>query len=198
LSWGARGYSSTTLAAIQYAISKGAVVATAAANHAEEISATNPWFPAVYAKDLDGLISVAATDANPASAYVKCGFSNVSNSFVEIAAPGCDTTVQHSTVGLNGILSTMRMRTNQGYGYMPGTSMATPHIAAAAALVFAQRWSIGKRPTPAEVESLLMAGSRSQSNLSPYVVGGRHLDLDLLMTSLTGTVVTPVDPPPCQ
>ncbi len=196
LSWGARGYSSTTLAAVQYAISKGAVVATAAANAAEEISTENPWFPAVYAKDLNGLISVAATDANPTSGFPKCGFSNVSNSFVEIAAPGCDTTVTNSTVGLNGMLSTMRVSTHQGYGYMPGTSMATPHVAAAAGLVYAYKWSVGLRPTPAQVEDAIMLGSRSQINLINYVSGGRHLDLNLLMLSLTGADEVPPAPTP--
>lgn len=197
LSWGARGYSSTTLAAIQYAISKGAVVVAAAANSNEEITDANPWYPAVYAKDLEGLISVAATDANPASGYGKCGFSNVSNSYVEIAAPGCDTTVTNSTYGSSGLLSTLRMSTHQGYGYMAGTSMATPHVAAAAGLIFAQRKSLGLQPTPQQVEILLMAGSRNQSNLDAYVVNGRHLDLDLLMTSLVGDT-GPVDPPPCD
>lgn len=194
LSWGARGYSSTTLSAVQYAIDKGAVVVAAAANSAEEITDANPWYPAVYAKDLKGLISVAATDANPSSSYVKCAFSNVSNSYVEIAAPGCDTSVTNSTYGVSGMLSTLRMSTHQGYGYMAGTSMATPHIVGAAGLVFAQRWSKGTRPTPAQVEDLLMAGSRTQSNLVDYVVGGRHLDLNLLMASLAGDEISPECP----
>jgi subtilisin family serine protease len=196
LSWGARGFSTTTLAAVQYAISKGALVATAAANAAEEISNENPWFPAVYAKDLGGLVSVAATDANPSSGFPKCAFSNVSNSFVEIAAPGCDTTVVNSTVGLNGMLSTMRVATHQGYGYMPGTSMATPHVAAAAGLVYAYKWSKGLHPTPAEVEEVIKLGARSQQNLMSYVSNGRHLDLNLLMISLAGAEEGPPKPNP--
>lgn len=197
LSWGARGYSSTTLATIEYAISKGAVVVAAAANSAEILSDTNPWYPAVYAKDLPGLISVAATDANPSSGYGKCNFSNVSNIFVEAAAPGCDTTVQNSSFGLNGMLSTLRMASQfNGYGYMAGTSMATPAIAAAAGLIFAERKSKGQKPTPAEVEELLARGSRTQSNLSEYVVGGKHLDLATLMTTLSPGNPNPGDGPP--
>lgn len=197
LSWGARGFSTTTLAAVQYAISKGAVVVAAAANHAEVISENNPWYPAVYAKDLPGLISVAATDAAPTSGAVKCAFSNISNIFVEIAAPGCDTTVQNSTYGLNGILSTLRWNSiYNGYGTMPGTSMATPHVAAAVAVVQAQQRSRGLNPSPGEVEALLMNGSRSQNNLLPFVVGGRHLDLEVLMNSLELGGGSP--PPPCE
>jgi subtilisin family serine protease len=64
------------------------------------------------------VVSVAATDQNGA----KASFSNC-NADVEIAAPGVS------------ILSTVP----GGYGTMSGTSMSTPHVSGAAAVVMWQK-----------------------------------------------------------
>jgi subtilisin family serine protease len=68
-------------------------------------------YPAGYAQ----VVSVAATDANDARA----SFSNA-NADVEVAAPGVD------------VLSTWN---NGGYDTISGTSMATPHASAVAAVI---------------------------------------------------------------
>jgi hypothetical protein len=67
-----------------------------------------------YPASLDGVVSVAATTRNRKKAY----FSN-SNDMVDIAAPGVD------------IYSSLP---DNDYGIFSGTSMATPHITALAAL----------------------------------------------------------------
>ncbi len=74
-------------------------------------------YPAGY--DLDNIISVAATDHNDELA----GFSNWSNSWVDLGAPGVD------------VLSTVR---RNKYSLISGTSMAAPHVAGVAGLVMAQ------------------------------------------------------------
>jgi thermitase len=109
------GGSSTTLQqAVQYAWAGGgtggSVIVAAAGNDGD--STLN--YPAAYAE----VVSVAATDNRDARA----SFSNA-NSDVEIAAPGVDVL---STYGSG----------NTSYATLSGTSMATPHVAGAAAIIW--------------------------------------------------------------
>jgi len=88
---------------------------------------TNPFYPGSY----DSVISVAAVDQS----NVVAGFSQKHDQ-VELAAPGVS------------ILSTYK---NGGYTTMSGTSMAAPHVTAAAALV----WSGDPTKTNAEIRQVL-------------------------------------------
>jgi len=102
-------YASSTLEdAINYAWSKGVVVVAAAGNYGN----TAPLYPAYYTN----CIAVAATDSLDGLA----AWSNYGE-WVDVAAPGV------------GIYATLK---NNGYGYKSGTSMASPHVAGLAALVF--------------------------------------------------------------
>jgi thermitase len=119
------GASSTMQTAVRNASNAGALIIAAAGNDGD--ATLN--YPAAYAE----VVSVAATDNRDARA----SFSNA-NSDVEIAAPGVN------------ILSTKR---GGGYVSFSGTSMATPHVAGVAALIW------GKNPgfTAAQVRSKLDA-----------------------------------------
>jgi thermitase len=120
--------SRTMRAAVTAATSAGAVVVAAAGNDGtSEVS-----FPAGYA----GVVSVAATGPDGRRA----AFSN-SNRDVEIAAPGVD------------ILS---LAPGNRYRTMSGTSMATPHVAGAAALL----WAGLPHPTAASVRAALDRSTR--------------------------------------
>ena len=92
--------------AVDYAWNKGAVVVAAAGNSGDG----TVQYPAAY----DNAIAVAATDRSDNRA----SFSTVGD-WVDVSAPGVD------------VLSTLP----GGYGYMNGTSMATPHVAALAGLL---------------------------------------------------------------
>ncbi len=108
MSLGGSSPSSTLEDAINYAWSKGVVVVAAAGNYGN----TAPLYPAYYTN----CIAVAATDSLDRLA----GWSNYGD-WVDVAAPGV------------GIYATLK---NNGYGYKSGTSMASPHVAGLAALVF--------------------------------------------------------------
>ncbi|MFL5981096.1 MAG: S8 family serine peptidase, partial [Gaiellaceae bacterium] len=131
-------------------------------------SATNndalPSFPCAYPES--NVVCVAATDATDALAW----FSNVGPTTVDVAAPGVS------------ILSTWR---DGDYYSASGTSMATPYVAGAAALV----WSRNPALTAAQVKSALL-GSVDPLGL-PVVSRGR-----LNLARAVGAVVAPAPPPP--
>lgn len=110
LSLGGPHQDSVTAAAVNYALSKGVTVVAAVGNDRSTGSPTA--YPAAY----PGVLGVASIDRGDSSS----SFSSI-GSYVDIAAPG------------GRILSTVV----GGYGYMSGTSMATPFVSATAALAVA-------------------------------------------------------------
>ena len=112
-SWGSLEFSQALLDAILAANDQDMLFVAAAGNY----SLTNDFFPMYPASyDAPNIVSVSASTNSDRRAF----FSNYGATTVHLAAPG------------NDILSTTR---NGGYGYMSGTSMATPHVSGAAALV---------------------------------------------------------------
>jgi len=112
-SWGCVCYSSSLNDAITAARAAGHIFVAAAGNNSSN-NDTTAFYPASYTHD--NVVSVAATDRfdNLAS------FSNYGSTSVDIAAPGFSI---YST-GLN-----------QLYTYKSGTSMASPHVAGALAVL---------------------------------------------------------------
>ena len=115
-SWGGPGYSYTLKAAVDYALSHGAVFVAAAGNdHTDQ-----HWhYPSAY----PGVLAVGATNARDEVA----DFSS-RGEYVSVAAPGVNilSTIPHlAKYGIYG----------KPYDYWAGTSMATPHVSALAALL---------------------------------------------------------------
>ncbi len=141
-SWGGGPFSQAMMDAI--AASRHLFVAAAGNNGSNNDVVA--FYPASY--DLEHVVSIAATDQND----LRAGFSNFGAGTVELAAPGVN------------ILSTLN---NGGYGLMSGTSMATPHVAGAAAVLLAAEPEL----TPHELRHRLMQGTDFK-NL-PLITGGR-------------------------
>lgn len=149
-SWGGGGFSQSLYDAIDAAKSVGHLFCAAAGNNGTNID-SSPFYPASYT--LDNLISVAATDNDDARA----SFSNYGVSSVDLGAPGVS------------IASTYP---GNGYVYLSGTSMATPHVAGVAALVYAQNpgWSYG------QVRNRLLSTVRPAASMAGVTASGGILD----------------------
>lgn len=113
-SWGGGGFSQGLFEAITAAKDAGIIFVAAAGNSSND-NDSNSSYPASY--EVDNVVSVAAIDSNQNLA----SFSNYGLYSVDIAAPGV------------GILSTTK---NNQYASYSGTSMASPHVAGALALLF--------------------------------------------------------------
>ncbi|MEY4064054.1 MAG: hypothetical protein RIR26_262 [Pseudomonadota bacterium] len=160
-SWGgapeAGAYDQLLFDAIEYANKKGAVLVAAAGNE----SANNdqgPHFPANY--DLAGIISVAASDKLDRRA----NFSNYGANSVDLAAPGL------------GIFSVAAG--GKGYTYLSGTSMATPHVAGAVALLAST--AAGRSLSAGEIRDSLMANVEKLGEWRTRTISGGRLDLKFL------------------
>ncbi|EFL31205.1 peptidase S8 and S53 subtilisin kexin sedolisin [Streptomyces viridochromogenes DSM 40736] len=164
--------------ASRYAEKKGAVNVAAAGNEnydlaSDEItdpSSPNDTTPGDRVVDpskcldiptqLPGVVTVAATGAKG----IKSSFSNHGLGVVDIAAPGGDSTAYQkpeppATSGL--ILGTLP---GGRWGYMAGTSMASPHVAGVAALIKSTHPSA----SPARVKALLYAQADATPCTDPY------------------------------
>lgn len=145
-SWGGGGFSSAMEAAIQASNDAGILFVAAAGNSGSN-NDVSPQYPANY--DVPNIISVAATSKTGRLA----GFSNYGATTVDIAAPGVSI---HSTTP------------NNTYSTFSGTSMATPHVSAVAALA----WAINPTATVAQVRDAILQGADHVSALSGKLASG--------------------------
>ena len=155
---------------MQYAIGKGVFIAIAAGNEGDS---GNPLlYPAVYAKDMDGAVAVAAVDFALNRAYY-----STANDYVEVAAPGGDTGADLNDDGYgDGIVQqTLDFDAVQSgvfnqfiYYFAEGTSMATAHVSGLAALLIDQ----GVKSPKAVEKSIEMfatdIGPRGRDNETGY------------------------------
>ncbi len=155
----------TLQSAITSARSRGTVVVVAAGNETADASTSAP-------ANCTGVVVVAATTSSGGRA----SYSNF-GSIVDLAAPG------------SGIYSTLNAGTStpgaDSYASYNGTSMATPHVAAVAALML----SVNSALTPDDVESRLKSSTKSFPATCSQC-GSGLLDASAAIDAANGTTPT--------
>ena len=157
--------------AISSANSAGILFVAASGNDSLNNDAS-PFYPASY--NLANIISVTATDQDDNLSL----FSNYGAASVDVGAPG------------ENILSTIP---GAGYQFARGTSMATPHVAGLAALI----WEDNPGLTHIEIKSIILNSVETKASLYGKVVTNGRIDAsnafaDLPPQAPVGLGATPV------
>lgn len=163
-SWGGYDFSQALLDEVNAANDADMLFVAGAGNDSTDNDA-DPFYPASF--DAPNVISVAATDNTDDLAW----FSNYGSSTVNLGAPGVD------------ILSTVR---NGQYAFLSGTSMATPHVSGAAALLL----SACTLDTASVKEALLGTADLLPTLTGTTTTGGR---LDVY-SALSSCIAPPAAP----
>jgi subtilisin family serine protease len=130
-----------------------------------------PEYPCAY--PLPNVVCVAASDNRDRLAT----FSNYGDLSVDLAAPGVD------------IVSTLP---GGGYGWASGTSMATPHVSGAAALL----WAASPGASAAQIKSALTAGADPVAAFAGRTVTGGRLNVLSSLRLVADVTLAPPAPAP--
>lgn len=148
------GASITLETAVNNAWNAGVVLVAAAGNGGNE----NKFYPGAY----PNVIAVGATDNNDA----KASFSTYGASWVDVAAPGVSV---YSTFPNHRFALASQYNRSQGYDIGSGTSMASPIVAAVAALA----WSSHAGATKTSVRYNVESSGEIKSGTETYWAHGR-------------------------
>ncbi len=162
-SWGGDGDQSLQ-DAIQESADAGLLFIAAAGNDTINNDST-PFIPASY--PLSNIIAVAAITRNNTLSY----FSNYGATTVDLGAPGSD------------IYSTMP----SGYGFKGGTSMAAPHVAGVAALL----WSEWPEASCTDIRNAILGGTVPTPALNGKTVTGGLLNAYNALVNIFHIIHTP-------
>ncbi len=162
-SWGGGGSTQSLLDEINAANAADMLFVAAAGNNGINNDVT-PFYPAGYTAA--NVVAVAATDVNDGLA----SFSNYGATTVDLGAPGV------------GIMSTI---VNNAYALFSGTSMATPHVSGAAALVLSKCGL-----NTAALRTNLLSHVTALGSLSGVTVTGGRLNVDAALRACATAPLT--------
>jgi subtilisin family serine protease len=170
-SFGGGAFSQSFLDAVNQANAAGILLVSAAGNIDDGTTEPNndlvPHYPSSF--DAPNIIAVAATN----SVDSLTSFSHFGATSVDLAAPG------------NNILSTTPANT---YSFFSGTSMASPQVAGAAALIWAQNPNL----TVQQVKYILLTNGNVFSGLVDKTLSGRRVNVGNSMQAvLSGDSTAP-------
>lgn len=154
MSLGMRVSSATLQTAVNNAWNKGVVIVAAAGNTGTQAK----MYPGAYTN----VIAVAATDNNDAMA----SFSTYGAKWVDVAAPGVSV---YSTFPNHHFALADTYNRSEGYDIGSGTSMASPIVAATAALA----WSAHSTYTNAQVRAEVESSADKIAGTGTYWANGR-------------------------
>jgi len=174
-SWGGGEYSQTFANAIEEAGANNILVVAAAGNSLSNNDGVMPMYPCAY--DFENIICVAASDQGDRLTY----FSSYGPFSTDIAAPGIS--ILSSTPG-------------NGYKSWAGTSMATPHVAGAAALVLSAPGN--GNLTALEVKNKILNSVDKVPVLSGKITTGGRLNVFKALSASTSPPLLPTKPAACR
>jgi len=157
ISLGGTDPSNTLRAALDYAVDRGVFISMSGGNRGDDEN--EPGYPAYYAQQFLGAMSVAAVGRSLKKAYY-----STTGDYIEIAAPGGDArdggsggVVWQSTLRQADVSTSLlipRFDRYESTGFQ-GTSMAAPHVAGLAALMMSRGIT-----SPGAVESIIIQTAR--------------------------------------
>lgn len=162
-SWGGGGYSQSLANSIQRANDQGLLFVAAAGNGGNDGIGDNNDVIANYPSNYSNNSVIAVGSITSSGAL--SSFSNYGLVNVDIAAPG------------SSILSTLP---GNKYGSLSGTSMATPHVAGALALLAAA----APQATGAQLKEALLNSTAATQSLAGKTVSGGRLDVSAALAKL--------------
>lgn len=181
-SWGGAGFSQSLLDAVTRGAKQDALFVAAAGNGGSDGIGDNNDIVANYPSNLSTITSAGFESVIAVAALTSSGglanFSNYGAKTVDLAAPGA------------GIWSTVA---GGGYASFSGTSMATPHVMGALALLAAERPDF----TAAQLRDALLSSSSATASLVGKTVTGGRLDIGTMLgdTSTTNPAPSPTPSP---
>lgn len=191
---GACSSDSVTRDAVASAMDNGATVIVAAGNAGDDAANYSP-------ASCPGVVTVASTGVTGRRAF----YSNFGNT-VTLAAPGGGIYANDASTGaianpLGFIWSAYNTGTTTPvavadggatYAGMAGTSQATPHVSAVAALMLSAATAAGKPvPTPTQLKAMLAANTRPFALTPDVAIGSGVLDAQAAVAAVLGVSLPP-------